>query len=116
MPLRKCQEPSFRFHMGLFPTGISIISMSNSEYEDRAKKFSRFLGLELKGVIASHGFTQTEVASGLGRGQAALSKFLSARQPITADLAYEVCDYVGADLHEVVGRAEKRMGGRPDEG
>ena len=77
--------------------------------QDRALLFSKYIGAELKGAIASHGYSQGKVADALGHARSAMSNWLNAKPPIDVAVANKICDYIGMDFTVVVQRAEQRV-------
>ncbi|MCX8672967.1 helix-turn-helix domain-containing protein [Bifidobacterium sp. B4001] len=77
--------------------------------QDRALLFSKYIGAELKGAIASHGYSQGKVADALGHARSAMSNWLNAKPPIDVAVANKICDYIGMDFTVVVKRAEQRV-------
>ena len=77
--------------------------------QDRAMLFSKYIGAELKGAIASHGYSQGKVADALGHARSAMSNWLNAKPPIDVAVANKICDYIGMDFTVVVKRAEQRV-------
>ncbi|MCT6837097.1 MAG: helix-turn-helix domain-containing protein, partial [Bifidobacteriales bacterium] len=77
--------------------------------QDRALLFSKYVGAELKGAIASHGYSQGKVADALGHARSAMSNWLNAKPPIDVAVANKICDYIGMDFTVVVKRAEQRV-------
>ena len=77
--------------------------------QDRAMLFSKYIGAELKGAIASHGYSQGKVADALGHARSAMSNWLNAKPPIDVAVANKICDYIGMDFTVVVQRAEQRV-------
>lgn len=71
--------------------------------------FSKYIGAELKGAIASHGYSQGKVADALGHARSAMSNWLNAKPPIDVAVANKICDYIGMDFTVVVKRAEQRV-------
>lgn len=71
--------------------------------------FSKYVGAELKGAIASHGYSQGKVADALGHARSAMSNWLNAKPPIDVAVANKICDYIGMDFTVVVKRAEQRV-------
>jgi transcriptional regulator with XRE-family HTH domain len=80
-----------------------------NDIEKRAELFSKYVGSELKGAIASHGYSQGKVADALGHARSAMSKWLNAKPPIDVAVANKICDYIGMDITVVIRRAEQRM-------
>ena len=79
------------------------------EIRKRAALFSEYICSELKGAIVAHGFSQGQVADGINRQKANLSRWLNAKPVIPIDVAHEICDFIGADLQELSLRAEHRV-------
>lgn len=77
--------------------------------QDRAILFSKYVGAELKGAIASHGYSQGKVADALGHARSAMSNWLNAKPPIDVAVANKICDYIGMDFTVVIKRAEQRI-------
>lgn len=77
--------------------------------QDRAILFSKYVGAELKGAIASHGYSQGKVADALGHARSAMSNWLNAKPPIDVAVANKICDYIGVDFTVVIKRAEQRV-------
>ena len=77
--------------------------------QDRAMLFSKYVGAELKGAIASHGYSQGKVADALGHARSAMSNWLNAKPPIDVAVANKICDYIGMDFTVVIKRAEQRV-------
>lgn len=71
--------------------------------------FSKYVGAELKGAIASHGYSQGKVADALGHARSAMSNWLNAKPPIDVAVANKICDYIGMDFTVVIKRAEQRV-------
>lgn len=82
--------------------------MSNEQLENRAKVFSRYFGLELKGAIAAQGYSQAKVAEALGHAKSAMSNWLNAKPPISVDVAQKICELIGVDMRTIVDRANVR--------
>lgn len=80
-----------------------------NDIEKRAELFSKYVGSELKGAIASHGYSQGKVADALGHARSAMSKWLNAKPPIDVAIANKICDYIGMDITVVIRRAEQRV-------
>jgi len=77
--------------------------------QKRAERFAQLFGAELKGTIASHGYSQGQVADELGHARSTMSKWLNAKPPIDVAIARKVCDYIGADISDVTNSASKRL-------
>jgi transcriptional regulator with XRE-family HTH domain len=77
--------------------------------QKRAERFAQLFGAELKGTIASHGYSQGQVADDLGHARSTMSKWLNAKPPIDVAIARKICDYIGADISDVTNSANKRL-------
>lgn len=77
--------------------------------QKRAERFAQLFGAELKGTIASHGYSQGQVADDLGHARSTMSKWLNAKPPIDVAIARKICDYIGADISAVTNSANKRL-------
>lgn len=77
--------------------------------QKRAERFAQLFGAELKGTIASHGYSQGQVADELGHARSTMSKWLNAKPPIDVAIARKICDYIGADISDVTNSANKRL-------
>lgn len=77
--------------------------------KQRAADFSRFVGLELKGMIIAKGFTAMRVALAIGRQPAAFNRWLNGKVDIRLDVLCEACEAIGAEPRGVVERAYDRM-------
>ncbi|MFT8330270.1 helix-turn-helix domain-containing protein [Bifidobacterium psychraerophilum] len=75
----------------------------------RAERFAQLFGAELKGSIASHGYSQGQVADDLGHARSTMSKWLNAKPPIDVAIARKICDYIGADIADITNSANKRL-------
>ncbi|ROT86972.1 helix-turn-helix domain-containing protein [Bifidobacterium mongoliense] len=76
---------------------------------DRAELFGKYVSAEIKGAIVAQGYTQTEVAKGIDRQGANLSRWLSGKPTIPIEVALEVCNYIGVNLQKIVDRAQQRV-------
>ena len=76
---------------------------------ERSELFGKYLCAEIKGAIVTHGFGQGQVADGIHRQKANLSRWLNANPVIPIAVAYEVCCFIGASLRELTDRAEQRV-------
>lgn len=81
----------------------------DNQLREMSERFGQYLCAEIKGAIVTHGFSQGNVAKGIQRQQANLSRWLNANPVIPIAVAYEVCNYIGADLREITNRAEQRV-------
>lgn len=86
-----------------------IKNMKNNELDDRAKRFSYYFGLELKGAITAQGYSQAKVAEALGHAKSAISNWLNAKPPISVDVAQKICEYIGVEQRVIAQRANKRV-------
>lgn len=77
--------------------------------QERAERFAQLFGAELKGTIASHGYSQGQVADDLGHARSTMSKWLNAKPAIDVAIARKICDYVGANIIEVTNSANRRL-------
>ncbi|MCI1635163.1 helix-turn-helix domain-containing protein [Bifidobacterium sp.] len=77
--------------------------------QKRSERFAQLFGAELKGTIASHGYSQGQVADELGHARSTMSKWLNAKPPIDVAVARKICDYIGADISDVTNSANKRL-------
>ncbi|GAA6121936.1 hypothetical protein BPY_00440 [Bifidobacterium psychraerophilum] len=75
----------------------------------RADLFGKYVSAEIKGAIVAQGFTQTDVAKGINRQGANLSRWLGGKPTIPIEVALEVCNYIGVDLQKIVDRAQQRV-------
>lgn len=75
----------------------------------RADLFGKYVSAEIKGAIVAQGFTQTDVAKGINRQSANLSRWLGGKPTIPIEVALEVCNYTGVDLQKIVDRAQQRV-------
>lgn len=80
-----------------------------NDIQNRAMLFSKYVGAELKGAIASHGYSQGKVADALGHARSAMSNWLNAKPPIDVAVANKICDYIGIDITIVISRAKQRV-------
>ena len=80
-----------------------------NDIQNRAMLFSKYVGAELKGAIASHGYSQGKVADALGHARSAMSNWLNAKPPIDVAVANKICDYIGMDITVVISRAKQRV-------
>lgn len=76
---------------------------------ERAERFALYVGLELKGMIVSKGFTALRVAQTTGRQPAAFNRWLNGKVDIPVRVLCEACEVIDAEPSEVVGRAYDRM-------
>lgn len=83
--------------------------MNNALLDERAKKFSYYFGLELKGAIAAQGCSQAKVADSLGHARSSMSNWLKAKPPIPVDVAQKICEYIGVEMRVIVQRANMRV-------
>jgi len=83
--------------------------MGTVERARRAEVFSRYVGLETKGVIAAQGWSAANVARQTAHSAAALNGWLNGKRPMAPNILCEICETIGADPQAVVGRAYERM-------
>jgi transcriptional regulator with XRE-family HTH domain len=76
---------------------------------ERAKLFGKYISAALKGEIVTRGYSQGEVADGIQRQKANLSRWLNGKPTIPIEVAHEVCDFIGVDLQDLVANAEQRI-------
>ncbi|MEE8738320.1 MAG: helix-turn-helix transcriptional regulator [Bifidobacterium sp.] len=80
-----------------------------NDIQKRADRFAQLFGAELKGAIASHGYSQGQVADDLGHARSTMSKWLNAKPAIDVAIARKICDYIGADIIDVTNSANRRL-------
>lgn len=76
---------------------------------ERSELFGKYVSAEIKGAIVAQGYTQKEVAKGIDRQGANLSRWLGGKPTIPIEVALEVCNYIGVNLQKIVDRAQQRV-------
>lgn len=77
---------------------------------ERARRFAEYVGLELKGMIAStKGVTANGVARTMGRQPAAFNRWLNGKIEIPLSVACEACEVIETEPKYLVERAYDRM-------
>ena len=77
---------------------------------DRGEAFTAYIGAELKGLIASRGWSAAAVARRTGHSASALNRWLNGKQVLPLPVLLETCDLLGVEPREVVSRAYDRLG------
>lgn len=77
---------------------------------DRGEAFTVYIGAELKGLIASRGWSAAAVARATGHSASALNRWLNGKQALPLPVLLEASDVLGIDPREVVARAYSRLG------
>jgi len=77
---------------------------------DRGEAFTAYIGAELKGLIASRGWSAAAVARRTGHSASALNRWLNGKQALPLPVLLEACDLLGVEPREVVSRAYDRLG------
>lgn len=80
-----------------------------NEIQKRSQRFAELFGSELKGAMASHGYSQGQVADELGHARSSMSNWLNAKPPIDVAVGRKICDYIGVDMRSVVDSANNRL-------
>jgi transcriptional regulator with XRE-family HTH domain len=80
-----------------------------TELDKRAKLFAEYVGSELKGLIASHGYSQGKIADAIGHARPSLSNWLNNKPSIPIEVAQKICEYLDAELQTIVARAYDRV-------
>ena len=75
----------------------------------RAEVFALYVGLELKGKIASRGYTAKSVAEAIGRQPAAFNRWLNGKVELPLTVLCEACEYIDVDPTAVVEDAYSRL-------
>jgi len=77
--------------------------------ESRGERFAALVGAELRGAIASRGYSAAAVARSIGNDPATLSRWLTGKREVPVSVAMAIADYVGVSLAEVMDRAYARL-------
>ncbi len=80
-----------------------------NELQQQGQRFAELVGLEIKGAIASNGFTQAQVADRLGHSRTAFGRWLKGMPPIAVEVLYNICSVIGANPQTIVGKAYDRL-------
>ena len=81
----------------------------SKKQRERAEDFTRYVGLELKGAIASRGFTAQNVASATGRSPAAFNRWINGKSDIPMTALCESCELIGVEPDSIIENAYARM-------
>lgn len=76
---------------------------------DRGEIFTTYTGHELKGALTARGWTIAAVAQATGHSAAAMSRWLGGQKSLPLSVLMEVCDVIGTDPREIIGRAYRRL-------
>lgn len=77
--------------------------------EERGKRFSQLVALELKGAIAARGQAATKVAAAIGVDYSTLHRYFKGQRALPTDVLSEACEQIGVDPAELVDRAYVRL-------
>lgn len=80
-----------------------------ANYNKRGDRFSELVGLELRGVLSSRGYTSQHVASRIGIHHVSLSRYLNGHRILPSSVISSVCEVVGVNPKEVIERAYERL-------
>ncbi len=79
------------------------------DLHERAKVFSHYVGLELKGKITTRGFTAKTVALKTQHSASALNRWLNGVQELPLAVLCESCELIGVEPGPIIDAAYSRL-------
>lgn len=96
------------FDVALFSTYSQEVIYINTTAWCRHLRYTSEMDLmKLKGLLESHGITQTELARLLGRDKSVVTNLLQGRRQLKADEAKLIADVLGMPVGDLLGEARK---------